>query len=185
VLLCSEVRLPPTQEGIARGPRGQDSANIIFQEFTAWHDTVFAYLHLVAYCFGQKKILELLCRAGGVHDFWCWHPSNICLRRGQVSELSESKIWSWVPWDSEPKITTLARTNSSLAASQSIKCQRLLPQAAIPDRPPSRIRRLKTLGSYPGGEAVPCTLGVITGTRILSFRGAIQVVTPAAFPVTC
>jgi hypothetical protein len=33
---------------------------------------------------------------------------------GRLPEPSESKIWSWVPWDSEPRITVLARARSNL-----------------------------------------------------------------------
>jgi hypothetical protein len=37
----------------------------------------------------------------------------------ELPEPSDSKIWSWVPWDSEPRITVLARAISNLAVSNS------------------------------------------------------------------
>jgi hypothetical protein len=39
----------------------------------------------------------------------------------RLSEPSDSKIWSWDPCDSEPKITVLARARNNLAVSQSVK----------------------------------------------------------------
>jgi hypothetical protein len=36
------------------------------------------------------------------------------------AEPSESKIWSWVPWNSEPRFIVLARTSSNLSVSQSL-----------------------------------------------------------------
>jgi hypothetical protein len=35
-------------------------------------------------------------------------------------DASNSKIWSWVPWNSEQRITVLARASSNLAVSQSV-----------------------------------------------------------------
>jgi hypothetical protein len=41
-------------------------------------------------------------------------------RMWRLSEPSDSKIWSWVSWDSEPRITMLARAISNLAVSESV-----------------------------------------------------------------
>jgi hypothetical protein len=44
----------------------------------------------------------------------------LVLASWRLPELSDSKIWPWIPWDSEPRITVLARASSSSAVSQSV-----------------------------------------------------------------
>jgi hypothetical protein len=42
---------------------------------------------------------------------------------GRLPEPLEGKLWSWVLWDSEPRIAVLARASSTLAVNQSFNFQ--------------------------------------------------------------
>jgi hypothetical protein len=48
-------------------------------------------------------------------DFDLWQMSS---STGLKAPRAISKIWSWVLWDSEPRITVLARASSNLAVRQ-------------------------------------------------------------------
>jgi hypothetical protein len=45
---------------------------------------------------------------------------NAAILLFELEEPSESKVWSWVLWGSEPRIAVLARTRSNLAVSQTV-----------------------------------------------------------------
>jgi hypothetical protein len=49
-----------------------------------------------------------------------WKPEETATAKQRpVNTVPQhSKIWSWVLWDSEPRITVLARASSNLAVSQ-------------------------------------------------------------------
>jgi hypothetical protein len=60
----------------------------------------------------QRNLLSYTSRLRGR---WSPREGGVVWR---LPEPSDSKIWSWVPWDSEPRITVLARTSCNLAVSQ-------------------------------------------------------------------
>jgi hypothetical protein len=61
------------------------------------------------------------CFLCGLHQGYITRTSSSSQSREVVWRLPEpweSKIWSWVLWDSEPRITMLVRASSNLAVSQ-------------------------------------------------------------------
>jgi hypothetical protein len=69
-----------------------------------------------------------------------YHPTKVIWR---LPEPSDSKIWSWVPWDSEPRITVLARASSNLAFSQPVIFKLCRFNAACMSLQPSHIEKKK------------------------------------------
>jgi hypothetical protein len=50
-------------------------------------------------------------------------PSSRAWVRWKLPEPSDSKLRPWLSWDSEPRITVLARARNNLAVSQSFGLQ--------------------------------------------------------------
>jgi hypothetical protein len=96
----------------------------------------------------QQWRLSFLCGRRGGYVTWLWlsggvedlHRDTASRRRRQQgeSQIWESKIWTWVPRDSDPRKTRLARTSSiykrqsrplvweGASQNQDRKCQRVI-----------------------------------------------------------
>jgi hypothetical protein len=63
---------------------------------------------------------DVMCFLWGTNWICIYYSDEFQSEFWRLPEPSDSKIWSWVPWESEPRITVLARASSNLAVSSSV-----------------------------------------------------------------
>jgi hypothetical protein len=80
----------------------------------------------------------------------------VCVWR--LQEPSESKIWSWVSWDTEPRITVLTRASSKLAACQLVSWDLQLWQLRIRLLRPGRVREPRERRTFAAGSRYQATV---------------------------
>jgi hypothetical protein len=74
------------------------------------------------HCVGRMKSFSMLKQEVHIKTTGIWGVKSVLPGRSLKAppQPSHSKIWSGVPWDTQPKITVLARASSNLEASQSV-----------------------------------------------------------------